>query len=264
MRRALAKLGLVAAVMLLGAAVLASTASAKAPKPPEIKSVKFKGTPAEPLVVVKGRRVRLAAGRSGRRGPQLLRRRTGRARQRLRRRSSRLRRGQRRLGCRRRSRRLHRPDLQNVHRNRSDLHVRVQLLPGTVRAAEKGRRIHGHAPRAHQLRRHQDQRTEEEIGAARRPGGPAARRGSRGRLCRLGRAAADRTSAPDRTAARSRGRRWGRRPPVIAANAGATARSARTDRDLGLDSCVLGRLRCSPRGGDLRISDMEPRGRGRG
>ncbi len=55
MRRALAKLGLVATAMLLGAAVLAGTASAKAPKPPEIKSVKFKGTPAEPLVVVKGR-----------------------------------------------------------------------------------------------------------------------------------------------------------------------------------------------------------------
>jgi hypothetical protein len=34
---------------------LAGSASAKAPKPPEIKSVKFKGTPAEPLVIVKGR-----------------------------------------------------------------------------------------------------------------------------------------------------------------------------------------------------------------
>lgn len=55
MRRTLAKLGLLAVAMLLGTAVLAGTASAKAPKPPEIKSVKFKGTPAEPLVIVKGR-----------------------------------------------------------------------------------------------------------------------------------------------------------------------------------------------------------------
>ncbi len=55
MRRTFAKLGLIAAAVVLGTAFLAGTAFAKAPKPPEIKTVKFKGTPAEPLVVVKGR-----------------------------------------------------------------------------------------------------------------------------------------------------------------------------------------------------------------
>ncbi len=55
MRKTFARLGLIVAAAVLGAGFLAGTAAAKAPKPPEIKSVKFKGTPAEPLVVVKGR-----------------------------------------------------------------------------------------------------------------------------------------------------------------------------------------------------------------
>ncbi len=55
MRRTFAKLGLIAAAVILGTAFLGGTAFAKAPKPPEIKSVKFKGTPAEPLVIAKGR-----------------------------------------------------------------------------------------------------------------------------------------------------------------------------------------------------------------
>jgi hypothetical protein len=55
MRRTLAKLGLIAAAAALGTALLAGTASAKMVKAPEIKSVKFKGTPAEPLIIVKGR-----------------------------------------------------------------------------------------------------------------------------------------------------------------------------------------------------------------
>jgi hypothetical protein len=54
MRKAFATLGLVAAATVLGMVLLAGVASATKPKPPAIKSVKFKGTPAEPLVVVKG------------------------------------------------------------------------------------------------------------------------------------------------------------------------------------------------------------------
>jgi hypothetical protein len=53
MRRAFATLGLAATVTVLGMALLAGVALAKG-KTPEIKSVKFQGTPAEPLVVVKG------------------------------------------------------------------------------------------------------------------------------------------------------------------------------------------------------------------
>ncbi len=56
MRKAFAMLGLVAAATVLGMALLAGVALAKT-KAPEIKSVKFKGTPAEPLVVVKGVRL---------------------------------------------------------------------------------------------------------------------------------------------------------------------------------------------------------------
>ncbi len=55
MRRTFAKLGLIGAALVLGTALLAGAASAKMVKPPEIKSVKFKGTPAEPLIIVKGR-----------------------------------------------------------------------------------------------------------------------------------------------------------------------------------------------------------------
>jgi hypothetical protein len=54
MRKAFATLGLVAAATVLGMALLAGAALAMKSKPPAIKSVKFKGTPAEPLVVVKG------------------------------------------------------------------------------------------------------------------------------------------------------------------------------------------------------------------
>lgn len=54
MRKAFGALGLIAAATVFGMALLAGTALAKGPKPPEIKSVKFKGTPAAPLVVVKG------------------------------------------------------------------------------------------------------------------------------------------------------------------------------------------------------------------
>jgi hypothetical protein len=53
MRNALAVLSLVVAVTVLGMALSAGAALAKT-KPPEIKSVKFQGTPAAPLVVVKG------------------------------------------------------------------------------------------------------------------------------------------------------------------------------------------------------------------
>ncbi len=53
MRRAFAMLGVVAAATIVGMALLSGVALAKA-KPPEIKKVKFQGTPAEPLVVVKG------------------------------------------------------------------------------------------------------------------------------------------------------------------------------------------------------------------
>lgn len=53
MRRAFTTLGVVAAATILGLTLLSGVALAKG-KPPEIKSVKFQGTPAEPLVVVKG------------------------------------------------------------------------------------------------------------------------------------------------------------------------------------------------------------------
>ena len=54
MRKA-SRLGILAAATVIGLVLLAGAASAISPKPPEIKTVKFKGTPAEPLVVVKGR-----------------------------------------------------------------------------------------------------------------------------------------------------------------------------------------------------------------
>jgi hypothetical protein len=53
MRRAFATLGVVAAATIVGMALSSGVALAKG-KPPEIKTVKFQGTPAEPLVVVKG------------------------------------------------------------------------------------------------------------------------------------------------------------------------------------------------------------------
>ncbi|HXB15942.1 MAG TPA: hypothetical protein VNV44_09405 [Solirubrobacteraceae bacterium] len=54
MRKAPAMLGVLAAALVLGF-TLPGAAIAKGPKPPVIKSVKFRGTSAEPFVVVKGR-----------------------------------------------------------------------------------------------------------------------------------------------------------------------------------------------------------------
>ena len=53
MRRALATVGVAAVATILGMALLSGVALAKG-KAPEIKKVKFQGTPTEPLVVVKG------------------------------------------------------------------------------------------------------------------------------------------------------------------------------------------------------------------
>ncbi|HUA11065.1 MAG TPA: hypothetical protein VMA83_03590 [Solirubrobacteraceae bacterium] len=53
MRKAFATLGVLAAAAITGMALFTGVAAAKT-KPPAIKSVSFKGTPAEPLIVVKG------------------------------------------------------------------------------------------------------------------------------------------------------------------------------------------------------------------
>lgn len=54
MRKTFATLVMVIAATVLGMALLAGPTLAAKAKPPAIKSVKFKGTPSEPVVVVKG------------------------------------------------------------------------------------------------------------------------------------------------------------------------------------------------------------------